>query len=140
LRVRAMSILSVAAVAARMFVFVATCVENIAQLSYFRPLRLPAVLLAVATAMLATPSLAQDSVSRFVLINADTDQDIGPISDGDVLVLGSLPTANLAIRADTVPATVGSVRFDLDGTVMSCRFLNADSHSAIQSAIVMHHP
>jgi len=112
-----MSILSVAAVAARMFVFVATCVENIAQLSYFRPLRLPAVLLAVATAMLATPSLAQDSVSRFVLINADTDQDIGPISDGDVLVLGSLPTANLAIRADTVPATVGSVRFDLDGTV-----------------------
>jgi len=26
------------------------------------------------------------------------------------------------------------------GTVMSCRFLNADSHSAIQSAIVMHHP
>ena len=65
----------------------------------------------------ATLSHAQDTVAGFVLIDADTDQVIGALSDGDVLNLDSLPTANLAVRADTLPATVGSVRFDLDGIV-----------------------
>ncbi len=44
-------------------------------------------------------------------------QVIGALADGDVLSLDSLPTSNLAVRADTLPATVSSVRFDLDGIV-----------------------
>ena len=54
-------------------------------------------------------------VSSLILINADTDQDIGPINDGDILSLNLLPTTNLTVRADTSPTTVGSVVFGLDG-------------------------
>ncbi len=57
---------------------------------------------------------AQDAVVGFVLIDADTDRAINSLVDGDVLVLDTLPTANLSVRADTLPATVGSVRFNLD--------------------------
>jgi hypothetical protein len=57
-------------------------------------------------------------VARLVLIDADTDQpveELPPLQDGVVLNRYRLPP-RLNIRAETVPATVGSVRFDLDGT------------------------
>jgi hypothetical protein len=53
-------------------------------------------------------------VTSFTLINADTDTDIGVLNGGDTLNMSSLPTANLNIRANTSPATVGSVRFGYD--------------------------
>ena len=56
-----------------------------------------------------------EAVTAFTLINADTDQDIGPLEDGDVLDLSKLPK-NLNVRAGTSPATVGSVSFSLDGS------------------------
>ncbi|MDZ7849108.1 MAG: hypothetical protein U5L96_21635 [Owenweeksia sp.] len=49
------------------------------------------------------------------LINADTDQDIANLVDGDTIDLNALATNNLNIRANTSPSTVGSVIFDLDG-------------------------
>jgi hypothetical protein len=55
------------------------------------------------------------SVTSFTLVNADTDQDIGPLANGATLNLAALPTRNLNVRANTEPATVGSVRFELDG-------------------------
>ncbi len=52
----------------------------------------------------------------FVLVNADNNQDIGPLQSGDLLVADELPTQNLNIRANTRPAEVGSVSFTRNGT------------------------
>ncbi len=60
-------------------------------------------------------------VVSLTLINADTDQVVAgmdPLPQDAVLSFGSLGTMNLAIRATTHPATVGSVRFALDGTAL----------------------
>lgn len=67
--------------------------------------------------LLAIPALAQPSVTSFTLIDADTDAPIAafdPLLDGATLELTTLP-ANLNIRANTDPATVGSVVFGFDG-------------------------
>ena len=53
-------------------------------------------------------------VVRLVLVNAETDTDIGELTDGATLDLSKLPTRNLNVRAETDPATVGSVRFALN--------------------------
>lgn len=59
------------------------------------------------------------NVTSFSLINADTDQAISgydALQGGSVtLNLATLPTRNLNLRANTSPATVGSVRFGLNG-------------------------
>lgn len=52
------------------------------------------------------------SVTSFTLVNADTDTDIGPLTDGMVINLES--EDHLNVRANTSPATVGSVKFGLD--------------------------
>lgn len=52
-------------------------------------------------------------VSSFTLVNADTDTDIGPLMDGDVVDISALG-CNLSIRANTDPTIVGSVNFRLD--------------------------
>ena len=54
------------------------------------------------------------SVTGFTLVNADTDQDIGPLTNGATVNLATLPARNLNVRAETSPAAVGSVRFELD--------------------------
>jgi len=54
-------------------------------------------------------------VQRFVLVNADNGEDLDEIREGDVINLAVLPTRNLNIRAETAPAKVGSVVFDLNG-------------------------
>jgi hypothetical protein len=59
------------------------------------------------------------AVSGFTLVDADTDQDLMPLQEGDVLDLTALPTRHLRIRANTAPDTVGSVIFGLDGTVVA---------------------
>ncbi|MCI0568248.1 MAG: hypothetical protein L0Z52_08690, partial [Acidobacteria bacterium] len=58
------------------------------------------------------------AVTSFTLINADSDLPIAsfdPLAGGAVLNLATLPTQNLNVRANTSPATVGSVVFGLDG-------------------------
>jgi hypothetical protein len=54
-------------------------------------------------------------VNRFTLVNADTDEDIIEIKEGDVININALPTTHLNVRANTDPATVGSVLFSLRG-------------------------
>lgn len=64
------------------------------------------------------PPPPAQSVASFSLINADTDQPIAgfdPIASGATINLATLPTANLNIRANTAPSSVGSVRFAYDG-------------------------
>jgi len=63
----------------------------------------------------AAPRGEAGAVVGFTLINADTDRPIGPLADGATLDLAKLPTRNLNVRAETRPARVGSVRFELDG-------------------------
>lgn len=55
------------------------------------------------------------TVKSFLLVNADTNQPIGPLLDGQTLNLALLSSRNLNIVADTAPTTVGSVQFGLDG-------------------------
>ena len=64
----------------------------------------------------ATFSATSQQVSSFTLVNADTDLDLQALATGAVLNLAALPTPNLTIRANTTPATVGSVLFVLGGT------------------------
>ena len=64
-----------------------------------------------------TPPPVQ-SVTSFTLINAESNQPItgfDPIAGGATINLATLPTRNVNLRANTTPATVGSVRFGLDG-------------------------
>ena len=52
------------------------------------------------------------AVTALVLINADTDLDIGPMTTGMTIDLAVTP--NLSVRAETSPYPVGSVRFSYD--------------------------
>lgn len=62
-----------------------------------------------------TPTnIVTQAVTNFTLINADTDQPIGALTNGMTVSFGSIGTSNLNIRADTSPTTVGSVRFAYD--------------------------
>ncbi|MGV3639933.1 MAG: T9SS type A sorting domain-containing protein, partial [Adhaeribacter sp.] len=60
------------------------------------------------------PFLQTPGVQSFTLINTSSELPIRLLTDGDELDLASLP-AKLNIRADTAPATVGSVTFKLSG-------------------------
>jgi CubicO group peptidase (beta-lactamase class C family) len=62
-----------------------------------------------------SPPPAAQAVTSFTLVNADSNQDIGPLASGATLNLATLPTRNLNVRANTSPSVVGSVRFALDG-------------------------
>lgn len=60
------------------------------------------------------PPSSNLEVVQLILINADTDQDVGPLEDGATIDFAALSTENLSIRAVTNPSTVGSVIFGLD--------------------------
>jgi hypothetical protein len=50
------------------------------------------------------------------LVNADNAQAIQTLTDGGIINLATAPSQHLNIRADTSPATVGSVILVLSGT------------------------
>jgi hypothetical protein len=56
--------------------------------------------------------VVESAVTSFVLVDADTGEDLGEIEDQSVIFLADLPTRNLNIRANTKPAKVGSVVFE----------------------------
>ncbi len=56
------------------------------------------------------------TVNALVLVNADTDQDIAIINEGDVFSIAETGTSNLNVRAE-VSAYTESVRFDYQGVV-----------------------
>ncbi|MDX2303441.1 MAG: alkaline phosphatase D family protein [Microscillaceae bacterium] len=57
------------------------------------------------------------SLSRLVLINADTDKEIGELKDGQVVNLAEIGTNHLSVMAVTQPSPTGSVIFNLNGPV-----------------------
>ncbi len=62
-----------------------------------------------------TAAPAGQSVTSYTLVNADTGGDIQALAPGTTLNLATLPTIRLNIRANTNPATVGSVVLVLGG-------------------------
>ncbi len=64
--------------------------------------------------MVLMASAAMAAVDGFTLINADSNQALGPLPDGIEIDLASISTRNLNIRADT-SGTVSSVSFTLSG-------------------------
>ena len=73
--------------------------------------RRSAAVAGAALLLFAPAVMAADAVVSLTLVNADTDQDIGPLTNGMTLNLATLPTRNLNVRANTSPADVGSVKF-----------------------------
>ncbi|ADB36683.1 SprB repeat-containing protein [Spirosoma linguale] len=63
--------------------------------------------------IVANPSVA--SLTHFWLINADNNQRIRELTNGQQIDLSTLPSRRIAIQATTEPATVGSVVFQLSG-------------------------
>src|SRR5215813_8310444 len=74
----------------------------------------------VSCAVFLLPRAAgAQAVNSLTLINADTDMPVAgfdPIPNGATIDLSALPTVNLNIRANTTPASTGSVRFGFDAT------------------------
>jgi hypothetical protein len=68
-----------------------------------------------ATVTVTASNTTGQTVTTFTLINADNNQDIRTLTNGDVLDYSKLPTRNLNIRANTNPTTVGSVVFSHNG-------------------------
>jgi hypothetical protein len=62
------------------------------------------------------PGTNSVAVVSFTLMDADTDQPLFEVTDGMVLNLDALPP-NLNVRADTVPAQVGSVGYEYNGDI-----------------------
>lgn len=54
------------------------------------------------------------AVRDLILVNADTNQDIGPLTNGYTLNVSAFGTENYSVRAETQPSQVGSVRFALN--------------------------
>src|SRR3989338_3046809 len=61
-------------------------------------------------------ALEPQAVISLTLINADTNADIGVLSDGATVNFAAIGTNHLNVRADTSPAIVGSVKFGLDAS------------------------
>jgi len=59
-------------------------------------------------------SASSPEITGFVLVDAAADVNLGPLGEGDVIVLATVGTS-LNVRANTDPGDVGSVVFDLDG-------------------------
>jgi predicted phage tail protein len=68
-------------------------------------------------------------ISGFTLVNADTDSDIGTISNGTTVDIYQIKGINLNIRVNTNPTTVGSVSIKLTGPVSETRTENAIPYS-----------
>ena len=73
----------------------------------------------------------QLSVVEFVLVNADTEEDIFTITDGMQIDMSDLSTQNLDIRAETGSATE-SVGFELSGTQSIARRENIPPYALFQ--------
>ncbi len=62
-----------------------------------------------AEAVIAVPASSPRSITRFILVDADAEEDIRPLEDGDTITEGTI-----TIRVETEPPIVGSVVFRLD--------------------------
>jgi glucose/arabinose dehydrogenase len=85
---------------------------------------------------------AGQAISKVVLINASTQQPVpgfDPFPNNAVIDLGQLGAGPYALRAYTAPATVGSVRFALDGATLQRSRRRRHSRHASQPELHGHH-
>ncbi|THU39344.1 hypothetical protein FAM09_12600 [Niastella caeni] len=62
-----------------------------------------------------SPTTSGQSVVSFTLVNSATEKDVITITDGQTISLSALGITKCNIRANTNPATLGSVKFELSG-------------------------
>ncbi|RAJ92252.1 putative secreted protein (Por secretion system target) [Larkinella arboricola] len=79
-----------------------------------------------------TPAAVPLTVFSVSLINAHTDGPIRELMPGEEINLAGLPTQNLNLRANTAPATVGSVVMQLSGTQSLTQIENAAPYALFQ--------
>lgn len=70
----------------------------------------------------------QSGVTEFILVDAATNEDLGPL--GDILDLGAYTATDFNIRANTNPDKVGSVKFKMSGPVNFNRIENIPPYAA----------
>ena len=68
------------------------------------------------------------TISDLIIVDANTDEEIKPIKNNDIISLEELPTSNLSIRAISDLGTV-SVRFELNGPLSTNRAENIVPYS-----------
>ena len=78
----------------------------------------------------ALDAVNSQRVTQLVLVDANTNKDIGPLSEGDRIVLSSLGTKNLAIRAETDPPYVGSVKINIEGAINTSQIENSAPYAS----------
>ncbi|MEM1340038.1 MAG: PKD domain-containing protein [Bacteroidota bacterium] len=70
---------------------------------------------------LSSTTSSGEGVVSFTLINADTENDLFSLVDGQQIDLASVNGISLNVRANTQPALVGSVYFELSGPLSNTR-------------------
>ena len=70
----------------------------------------------------------QSEVTDFVLVDAVTNQDLGPLEE--ILDLGAYTSTDFNIRAKTMPDVVGSVKFEMSGAISFNRIENLPPYAA----------
>ncbi|THD67499.1 PKD domain-containing protein [Robertkochia marina] len=71
---------------------------------------------AIINLVIGNPPIG-DAVTSFSLVNADTNNDLFTINDGDLIDVNQIVGVGLNIRANTNPSQVGSVVFSLQGPI-----------------------
>ncbi len=67
--------------------------------------------------------------ATFILVNADTEEDLFPINDGDEISINELPTASLNIRVEFASGEFQSVEMALDGPLSQLQIENDDPYA-----------
>ena len=74
--------------------------------------------------VLSSDLIEPNTVASFTLIRGNSNQELFPLTDGSVLDVNELGTNNFAVRANTFPDEVGSVKFELSGPISITRTEN----------------
>ncbi len=70
-----------------------------------------------------------------ILVNANTDQDIGLLSDESIVKLSEIGNPRLSVRATTVPTTVDSIKLEIQGPVSHTQLENFKPYTLFGDAL-----
>ena len=68
-------------------------------------------------------------IESFTLIDADTNEEIQELSDGDILDINQLFEKNLSIQVNTIPKQIGSVNIIMHGPISTEKVENFSPYS-----------
>ncbi|MCK0148374.1 PKD domain-containing protein, partial [Arenibacter sp. F26102] len=83
------------------------------------------------TVVITVEDVPQNAVASFTLVDADLDVDMFNLSNGQQINLTTTQGKGLNIRANTNPATVGSVLLTLSGPVNNTRNENVAPYALL---------